>query len=364
MNNKSYFRVAVVLSLVLALAISLWFASPAKPCYSQGGYGYRPPAVGGGGGAGAPPVGLTPIMGKISSIGIITSTITPTSADGLCQLTLDTGTKALTKWGRPLYGIVMVAVTAPASPPANANFIGHSYDCGPEGATFDPKIPLTLTYDPAKIPAGADARNQVIARWEEASAGKWVVLEGCKVDTEANAVSGPVGHFTTFTILVYTRPAVFTVSNLSITPAEVDVKESVTISILVANTGDIRDSYKVILKIDDVVIDSKDVTVAGKSSQKVTFTTSKDAAGSYTVNVDGLPGKFVVKAPPAPPAPPVTPPAPPAPVPAPAPPVVPPPAPPAPPAPPINWWLIGGIIAGVIIIGIVIWRLVVRRQRA
>jgi len=350
MKPKNCFRVVVLLLVVAAL---LGFTSPVNPCYAQGGYGY-----GGGGGAGIPPPGLILLMGKISSTGVLTEGVTATSPDGLSQLTLDKGTTALNKWGRPLSGIVMVKMKAPPAPPENANFVGLVYDLGPEGTTFKPSPTLTITYDPDKIPAGVGEENLVLAMWEEASAGKWVVLKDCKVDPATHTISAPVSHFTAFTILAYTRPAAFTASNLSITPAEVDVGKSATISVVVTNAGDLRDSHKVILKIDNVVIDTKDVALAGGTSQKVTFTASKDAAGSYTVNVDGLSGTLVVKGVPPPPAPPPAPP-PPAP-PAPAPPVV----PPAPPAPPINWWLIGGIIAAVIIIGVVIWWVFGRRQKA
>ena len=81
-----------------------------------------------------------------------------------------------------------------------------------------------------------------------------------------------------------------------------------------------------------MVVATKDVTLDGGASQMVTFTTSKDVAGTYKVKADGLSGTFTVKAPPVP----------------------------VPPKP-INWWLIGGIIAGVIVIGTVVF-LVVRRN--
>lgn len=145
-----------------------------------------------------------------------------------------------------------------------------------------------------------------------------------------------------YTFTTLGMPATFVSSALTISPDEVDIGERVNISVSVANTGDLGGSYKVTLKIDNVVIDTKDVILAGGAGQKVTFTVAKDAAGSYAVNINGLSGTFVVRAAPAPPAPVV---------------------PPIPPTEPINWWLIGGIIAGCIIIGMVV-TLVVRRQRA
>jgi len=120
-------------------------------------------------------------------------------------------------------------------------------------------------------------------------------------------------------------PAAFAASDLTISPTEVDIGEPISISAIITNTGDLAGSYEATLKIDNVVVATKDVTLAGGATQKVTFITSKDAAGTYTVNVDGLSDTFVVKS-------------------------------------VFNWWLIGGIIAGVIIIGVIIV-LVARRRR-
>lgn len=90
-------------------------------------------------------------------------------------------------------------------------------------------------------------------------------------------------------------PAVFTISALNISPTEVDIGKSVTISVLVTNTGGLTASYEVTLKVANVVVATKDVTLAGGASQTITFTTAKDVAGTYTVNVSGLSGTFTVK---------------------------------------------------------------------
>ncbi|MDD4876516.1 MAG: CARDB domain-containing protein, partial [Dehalococcoidales bacterium] len=90
-------------------------------------------------------------------------------------------------------------------------------------------------------------------------------------------------------------PAAFTISNLSITPAEVNVGENVTISVLVANTGDLSGSYEVTLEIDNVVVETKDVNIDSGASQKVTFTIDKNELGTYSVNVSGLSGSFTVQ---------------------------------------------------------------------
>ncbi|MBA7706726.1 hypothetical protein ES703_115583 [subsurface metagenome] len=325
----------------------------------------------------------------------------------------------------------------PPAPPADTDVIGLTYDLGPDNATFNPPITITFTYDEADIPEGVDEEDLVIAFWDKDADG-WVVLEGVTVDPIANTISAPVSHFTAFTVLAPTRPAGFTTTGLSITPAEiylgesvsikalitntgdlagsyevslkvndmiaqtkevtldggdseaisfnvtpaiagehtvsingllgtvvvkvpeapaafttsaliispakVNIGESVTISATVTNVGDLTDTYKVTLKIDGAVVEEKEITLARGASREVVFLTAKDTPGTYTVDVNGLSGSFAVEEmPPMPPAPPPAPLKP-------------------PPVAPINWWLIGGIIAAVIIIGGVTWLVVARRR--
>jgi hypothetical protein len=94
----------------------------------------------------------------------------------------------------------------------------------------------------------------------------------------------------------------------------------VTISVFLANAGEADGSYTSTLKINGVVAETVEVTVAGGTSETVTFTTSQGEAGAYSIEVNGLSGSFTVKEGASPP-----------------------------PAPPSerNWWLIGGIIAAV-----------------
>jgi len=258
---------------------------------------------GGGGGTSTPTAptlapGTSDVSDFVSTDGAFTEAVVTESADALCKLSIDEGTKGLTRRGAPLTEITMTEMEEPPSSPEDSNVIGLVYDLGPDKATFDPPIILTFTYDESLIPEGVVEENLVIAIWDEETS-EWVNLD-CAVDPETNAISAEISHFTSFTVLAYTRPAAFVASDLSITPIEVDIGDGVTISALVANTGDLAGTYEVILKINNVVIDTKGVTLDGGASQTVTFTTSRDIAGSYTVNVDALSGTFVVKPPPAP----------------------------------------------------------------
>ena len=306
---------------------------------------------GAGGGGGLP--GVTNVYDFVTTEGKFTKDVTAKSEDSKVELTISKNTIGKKKGGQPLRTITIIEMEEPSAPPENSEIIDLTYDLSPDGATFDPPIILTFTYDPDDIPEGVTEENLIIALWDE-EAGEWVNLVAT-VDPETNTITAKVSHFTAFTVIAYTRPAAFTLSDLSITPAEVNIGGSVAISVLITNTGDLTGSQAVTLKINGAVVETRTVEVSGGYSEKVSFGITADTARTYTVNVDGLSGTFVVKAAPAP--------TPPAPAPAPTPtPSVPPVVPPVIPPKPINWWLIGGIIASCTIIGVLISQVVRRRQ--
>ena len=91
------------------------------------------------------------------------------------------------------------------------------------------------------------------------------------------------------------KPAEFILSNLTITPNEVNSGASVTIKVTVTNIGELSGTYDVNLKIDDTAEGMEKVTLEGGASQNVTFTKLKPTAKTYSVNIGNLSGTFVVK---------------------------------------------------------------------
>jgi len=83
-------------------------------------------------------------------------------------------------------------------------------------------------------------------------------------------------------------PATFSVRSLTIYPPEVQFGESVTVSALVANSGDLAGNYKAVLKIDDATVETRELSLAGGASEQVTFTVARDIPGAYTVSVENL----------------------------------------------------------------------------
>ena len=95
---------------------------------------------------------------------------------------------------------------------------------------------------------------------------------------------------------VVPTPAAFSVSNLSIEPRQVHPNEAVTISVSVANTGGTDGSYTATLKINYVQEADETVTIAAGDTERVSFSVTREDAGTYTVAVDGLSGSFTVMA--------------------------------------------------------------------
>ncbi|MBA7669163.1 hypothetical protein ES703_77291 [subsurface metagenome] len=289
---------------------------------------------------------------RIDETGKVLKSIEATSKDGNLTLTIPKGTIALNTKGKRLKTLEAAIDETPPKPPVNAHII-VAYDFGPAGATFDPPITLTYVYDPDALPV--DEEDLEFAYYEVD--GKWVKLDFV-VDTEKNTITASISHFTTFAVLGM-PPAAFTSSSLAISPAEVAPGEKVNISISVANTGGREGRYTVALKLNGVKEAEERVTVAAGSSQDVSFSVTKEEAGSYSVTVDGLSGSFTVVALPVPTltptlTPTITPTLTPTPV---TPTAVPPPPPPG-----INWVLWGAVIAGVVVVaGLLIFRWVRRR---
>ncbi|GAH69601.1 unnamed protein product, partial [marine sediment metagenome] len=144
-------------------------------------------------------------------------------------------------------------------------------------------------------------------------------------------VDGLSGSFTVVAPTIVVEPAVFSVSNLSIQPAEVTTGEEVTIDVALTNTGGTEGSYTLVLKVNGVKEADRTVIIAAGDTLNLIFPVTKEAAGSYTVTVDGLSGSFTVVEP----------------------------------AVVTNWPLLGGTIGGVIVIGLLVfWLIFIRRRRA
>ena len=99
---------------------------------------------------------------------------------------------------------------------------------------------------------------------------------------------------TSTTPVVTTRPAAFAPSSLIINPGKVKPGEKVNVSIKITNNGDITGTDEISLMVNNLIVESKDVTLGGGESTVVTFTTNSTSIGKYTIGLAGLNGNFTV----------------------------------------------------------------------
>jgi hypothetical protein len=256
---------------------------------------------GGGGGVATTGTGTTYVYDVVTTSGQFTQAVTAKSGDQKVAIDIARGVIGKTSAGASLTRLTITPMATPPAPPAEKNIIGLTYDLGPQGATFNPPITVTFTYNPADIPAGVDEKNLTIAYYDTAK-GAWVVLEGITVNTTTHTISGKTSHFTAFTVLSPSKPAPAPTTPVPTTP-----KPTTPVPTTPAPT------------------------------------TPKPTTPAPTTPAPTTPAPTTPKptTPAATPVLPVT----------------------TPPVPGLNWWLIGGIIIVVIIVAVVVGRLVVSRRR-
>lgn len=86
----------------------------------------------------------------------------------------------------------------------------------------------------------------------------------------------------------------FTIRNMSINPGQVEVGQTVTISVELSNVGGTEGSYTLNLMINGLFQDSRQIILAPQESKTVIYKVSKSEEGSYEVTLDGQSGVFTV----------------------------------------------------------------------
>ena len=173
--------------------------------------------------------------------------------------------------------------------------IGPVYNLGPDAATFNPSVSLTLTYDTSKLPAGLPENNLTVATWDTA-AGKWVELN-TQIDTAQHTATASIVHFSSYVILAHARPASFRISALKVTPAEIDAGTPVTVTAEVENSGELSDRLTLALGINGVNEATVEVSIPGGGRQTATFSVTRSSPGWYWVDINGTSGSFSVRQP-------------------------------------------------------------------
>ena len=92
----------------------------------------------------------------------------------------------------------------------------------------------------------------------------------------------------------------FQTTNLTIDPYEARLNQPVTISVNVTNLGNIQNSYPLSLKINDSVVETKDLAFLANESKIETFSVSEANEGTYNATINDQVGVFIVTSAPTP----------------------------------------------------------------
>jgi hypothetical protein len=249
---------------------------------------------GGGSGAGGAPSSTPDATSVVVDDSVFNQRTEVKSEDGKAEAVIDQGTRGLTEDGKAFNNISIIAAQSPAAPDQSV-IIGTPYDIGPDGATFDRPINLTFNYDRSLIPPGVDENNLVVATWDAVS-GRWLDLAST-VNPQNSTISAKTTHFSMYCVLAHTRPAAFSITDLSLQPVGIDVNGSVSVSALISNSGDLASSYTVTLKMDGADIGTQAVSLAGRSHRRITFSIAPDTSGTHVLSIDDLSAKLNVNEP-------------------------------------------------------------------
>jgi uncharacterized repeat protein (TIGR01451 family) len=243
------------------------------------------------------------------------------SPDGVHLLEIEAGTGASDNTGRVVTLIVIREAEAPELPD-DTRLVGKAYEFKPSGTAFDKTIRLTLGYDVAQLPDGVAS---IGTAYYDINVG-WTYLDTeSSVVAEIGKLTSPVNHFTIFAILAKVAepppvsepspsvepssapempaPASFSLSNLSIIPSISKIWDTLTfiertgeeavITVDVTNSGGQRGSYAATLIINGITRETKEISLDPGQTQAITFTVTDNEPGSYMVQIEALNGDFI-----------------------------------------------------------------------
>ena len=118
------------------------------------------------------------------------------------------------------------------------------------------------------------------------------------IDTEGNKITLSLfpSQWEISYIFPLVPPADFQISDLNVTPSEVEAGEEVTVSVRITNVGGQTGSYTLPLIINQTTEDTKTVTLEEGASTITEFKIIKQTAGIYNVEIAGLMDAFTVRA--------------------------------------------------------------------
>jgi hypothetical protein len=130
----------------------------------------------------------------INSLGILQNNVSGSSLDDTLTINILKDTKMLDSSGNPLAEMSVLPIAPPATPPAGYHIL-RTFNFSPDGATFNPGMIITISYNASEVASG---ETVVIAYYNE-TASKWEFVEGtASADGKATFTAT---HFSTYAVM-------------------------------------------------------------------------------------------------------------------------------------------------------------------
>jgi hypothetical protein len=111
---------------------------------------------------------------------------------GDATLVIPAGTKMVKTHGAPVNNISARPMATPPTPPPSGTIV-LAYDFGPDGASFNPPITMTIPFDKTS------GEEVSIAYWDGT---QWNILD-TTYDPATGELSTKISHFTTFAVITF-----------------------------------------------------------------------------------------------------------------------------------------------------------------
>ncbi|MEE8372897.1 MAG: hypothetical protein V3R87_04240 [Dehalococcoidia bacterium] len=147
------------------------------------------------------------VASHVGDNGEVEQKIELVTADRMVTLDIEVGTKAVKGDTTPLDTMQMKVAGSPPEPPPDYVIIGTAYDLLPNGAIFNPPVPLEMAYDADSLPEDVEEEKLLIASYDVVL-GEWELLDS-QARTNSETVSAQISHFTIFAILGTTAATPF-----------------------------------------------------------------------------------------------------------------------------------------------------------
>jgi hypothetical protein len=234
---------------------------------------------------------ITSVYNFVNAAGKFNIEAIANSSDGQVIITIPKDTIGTNSKGVRLVSIAIEKIVADLPPPPDdAVIVGSVYDITPDGALFNPPISLTISYSESRVPPEVSQMNLVIGTYNRI-VGEWEIIPS-SANLADKTVTAHLGHFSTYAILAFTRPASFKIENITTYPDTVTCGSNIDIQALVVNTGDLTGSYDVSLMLNGVEYATQQVILKGGDSVIVIFSATPDEAGEYRVAIGDAEATF------------------------------------------------------------------------